>query len=106
MRRLKSVVRLDRGGGSLGGRGVAVGEVRPKVVGVIVPWEWRIGEPRLGEASTWLHTTKVWQFFEWGQLHDLHLKAFLEPQKPQNGFAQRWHSGIASNRGRRCIPSD
>jgi hypothetical protein len=29
MRRLKSVVRLDRGGGSMGGRGVAVGEVRP-----------------------------------------------------------------------------
>jgi len=27
MRRLKSVVRLDRGGGSLGGRGQAVGEV-------------------------------------------------------------------------------
>ena len=26
MRRLKSVVRLDRGGGSLGGRGVGVGE--------------------------------------------------------------------------------
>jgi hypothetical protein len=29
MRRLKSVVRLDRGGGSMGGRGVAVGEVQP-----------------------------------------------------------------------------
>jgi len=29
MRRLKSVVRLDRGGGPMGGRGVAVGEVRP-----------------------------------------------------------------------------
>jgi len=27
MRRLKSVVRLDRGGGPMGGRGMAVGEV-------------------------------------------------------------------------------
>jgi|GEM_PF-4219885 len=38
MRRLRSVVRLDRGGGSLGGRGVAVGEVRIQGVGVIVRW--------------------------------------------------------------------
>ena len=37
MRRLRSVVRLDRGGGSLGGRGVAVGEVRPQGVGVMGP---------------------------------------------------------------------
>ena len=29
MRRLNSVVRLDRGGGPMGGRGVAVGKVRP-----------------------------------------------------------------------------
>ena len=34
------------------------------------------------------------------------LKALLERQKAKSGFAQRWHSGIASNRGRRCVPSD
>jgi hypothetical protein len=52
MRRLKSVVRLDRGGGSLGGRGVAVGEVRPKMVGLIAPLRQAPGENLAHGSST------------------------------------------------------